>query len=444
MQAGYRVPMSAPDIHPDDVALVTRALESGTLSMGPYLQQLETAFAAYVGAKHAIGVANGTAGLHLCIRAAGISDGDEVITTAFSFVATANCILYERAVPVFVDIDETSFNLDPGGVEAAVTGRTRAILPVHVFGRPCAMRELQALAAAHDLALIEDACEAVGAEYDGRKLGTFGDAAVFAFYPNKQMTMGEGGIVTTGDARWAALMRSLRNQGRGAMGTDVKHEHLGYNYRLEELSAALGVAQLRRLDDLLARRAAVVARYDQLLRAVPGIRVRQMLPSTTRPSWFVYAIQLAPEIDRDRVIAQLEARQIPSLAYFAPLHLQPYYRARFGYRGGHLPVTERVAASTLALPFHANLSTDHMHQVVDALAAAVVRAAARCDGGFKGHERADDAAADPQPPRRIGPAIALSARKWRRRSRDRPRRQWRRGSRSCARGLRRLCRIPAF
>jgi len=376
VQGSYRVPMSAPDIHPDDIALVTRALESKILSIGPYLEQLETAFAAYIGVKHAVGVANGTAGLHLCVRAAGISEGDEVITTAFSFVATSNCILYERAVPVFVDIDETSFNLDPSLVEAAVTERTRAILPVHVFGRPCAMRELQALRDARGLVLIEDACEAVGAEYDGRRVGAFGNPAVFAFYPNKQMTMGERALVTTDDARAAALMRSLRNQGREAMGTGPAHTHLGYNYRLDELSAALGVSQLRQLDDLLARRAAVAARYDALLRAVPGIRARQVLPSATRPSWFVYVIQLSPEIDRNRVVAQLEARQIPSRTYFSPIHLQPYYRERFGYREGDLPVTERVAASTLALPFHANLPADHMHQVVDALAAAVVRAAA--------------------------------------------------------------------
>lgn len=368
--------MSAPDIAPEDIMLVTQALESGVLSLGPFLDQLETAFAAYIGSRHAIGVANGTSGLHLCVRAAGIADGDEVITSAFSFVATANCILYERGVPVFVDIDEASFNLDPTKAAAAVTARTRAILPVHVFGQPCAMRELQALCGARGLALIEDACEAVGAEYDGRKIGTFGKAAVFGFYPNKQMTMGEGAIVTTDDPEWAALMRSLRNQGRSAMGTDAAHEHLGYNYRLDEMSAALGLSQLRRIDELLRRRAAVVARYDRLLREIPGIKVRPPLPSRTRPSWFVYVIQVAPEIDRDRLIAQLEARQIPSRPYFAPIHLQPYYRKRFGFREGHLPVTERIAATTLALPFHAGLSADDMDNVVDALHAAVTRAAA--------------------------------------------------------------------
>jgi perosamine synthetase len=376
MPRDYRVPMSAPDIAPEDIALVTRALESKVLSLGPFLDQMETAFAAYIGSRHAIGVTNGTSGLHLCIRAAGIADGDEVITSAFSFVATANCILYERAVPVFVDIDETTFNLDPARAAAAVTARTRAILPVHVFGRPCAMHELAALCDANGLALIEDACEAVGAEYDGRKVGTFGKAAVFAFYPNKQMTMGEGAVVTTDDPSWAALMRSLRNQGRDAMGAGVAHEHLGYNYRLDEMSAALGLSQLRRIDDLLARRAAVAGRYDRLLRGIPGISIRQALPSRTRASWFVYVIQVAPGIDRDRLIAQLEARQIPARAYFTPIHLQPYYRQRFGFREGHLPVTERIAATTLALPFHTNLAADDMDRVVEALRAAVMRAAA--------------------------------------------------------------------
>ena len=376
MADGYRVPMSAPDITSEDIALVTRALASNVLSIGPVLDQLETAFAAYIGCRHAIGVTNGTSGLHLCIRAAGIADGDEVITSAFSFVATANCILYERAVPIFVDIDATSFNLDPARVADAVTARTRAVLPVHIFGQPCAMRELQALCGARGLALIEDACEAVGAEYDGRKVGTFGKAAVFGFYPNKQMTMGEGAIVTTDDPDWAALIRSLRNQGRDAMGTGATHEHLGYNYRLDEMSAALGLSQLRRIDDLLRRRAEVAARYDRRLAEIPGIRIRRALPSRTRPSWFVYVIQVAPEIDRDRLVAQLEARQIPSRAYFTPIHLQPYYRERFGLREGHLPVTERIAATTLALPFHANLSADDMDRVIDALHAAVMRAAA--------------------------------------------------------------------
>ena len=251
-----RIPMSAPDITEEDVALVTAALRSKVLSLGPFLSRFERAFARYIGAEHAVGVINGTAGLHLCIRAAGIADGDEVITTPFSFVASANCMLYERAVPVFADIDETTMNLDPALAAAAVTERTRAVLPVHVFGQPCEMTELGELCRARNLLLLEDACEAVGAEYGGRKIGTFGKATVFSFYPNKQITMGEGAVITTNDPEWASLLRSLRNQGRNEMQTWLCHDRLGYNYRLDELSAALGVSQLQRIEARSARAAA--------------------------------------------------------------------------------------------------------------------------------------------------------------------------------------------
>jgi perosamine synthetase len=372
----HRIPLSSPDIHADDVELVARVLRSNRLSIGPFIKELERDFADYIGTKHAVAVTNGTSGLHLCICAAGITEGNEVITTPFSFIASANCILYERATPVFVDIDEASLNLDPARVARAVTGRTRAMLPVHVFGQPCAMDELQAVCRARDLVLIEDACEAVGAEYKGRKVGTFGKAAVFSFYPNKAMTLGEGAVVTTDDPRWAELMRSLRNQGRGDGGMGYSSGRLGYNYRLDEMSAALGVAQLKRLDRLLAQRQAVAARYGDMLRHVPGVTIKRTLASTTRMSWFVFVIHLDPRIDRDRVIEQLEARGIPSRVYFTPIHLEPYYRERFGFRPGDFPVAERVAASILALPFHTNLSDAEMDEVVAALQSAVVRAAA--------------------------------------------------------------------
>ena len=221
-----QIPMSAPDIQPDDIRLVVEALSSKQLSMGPFLDRFETAFADYIGTRHAVGVSSGTAGLHLCICAGGIGEGDEVITTPFSFVASANCILYERATPVFVDIDESTLNIDPALLAAAVTERTRAILPVHVFGRPCAMDELDDICRDRGLTMIEDACEALGATHRGRKVGSFGKAAVFGFYPNKQMTTGEGGIVTTDDADWAGMMRNLRNQGRGEMGAWLRHQTL--------------------------------------------------------------------------------------------------------------------------------------------------------------------------------------------------------------------------
>ena len=372
----YRIQLSAPDIQADDVELVVRVLRSNRLSIGPYIKQLERDFADYIGTKHAVAVTNGTSGLHLCMRAAGLAEGDEVITTPFSFIASANCILYERATPVFVDIDEASLNLDPALVARAVTARTRALVPVHVFGQPCAMDELQAVCRDRNLVLVEDACEAVGAEYRGRKVGTFGKAAVFSFYPNKAMTLGEGAVVATDDPHWAELLQSLRNQGRGDGGTGYSSDRLGYNYRLDEMSAALGVAQLARLDSLLAQRQPVAARYGETLRRVPGVTVKRALPSTTRKSWFVFVLHPGPHIDRDRVIEQLEDRGIPSRVYFTPIHLEPYYRQRFGFKPGDFPVAERVAASILALPFHTNLSDAEMDEVVDALQSAVVRAAA--------------------------------------------------------------------
>jgi perosamine synthetase len=371
----YRVPMSAPDIQPEDIALVTQVLQSRSLSIGPFLKMFERAFADYVGVRHAIAVVNGTSGLHLCIRAAGIADGDEVITSPFSFIASANCVLYERGVPVFVDIDETTLNLDPARVAAAITPRTRAVLPVHIYGQPCAMNELTAVCAARGLTLIEDACEAIGAEYLGRKVGSFGKAAVFAFYPNKQMTMGEGAVITTDDSDWASLIRSLRNQGRDAMGSGLHHEHLGYNYRLGEMGAALGLAQLRRIEALLAHRDAVAARYGERLQKIPGVSPLRIVPATTRMSWFSCIVRLDPAIDRDRVIAALECNRIPTRIYFSPIHLQPYYRERFGYRAGDFPVAERAAASILALPFHGGLSDGDMDYVVGSLQSAVMQAA---------------------------------------------------------------------
>jgi perosamine synthetase len=365
--------MSAPDIQPDDIRLVQQVLESKILSIGPFIDSFEREFAAYVGTRYAVAVSNGTAGLHLCIRAAGISDGDEVITTPFSFVASANCILYERAVPVFVDIDEMSMNLDPALARAAVRDRTRAVLPVHVFGHPCAMDELTALCEERGLPLFEDACEAIGAEYRGRKVGTFGKAAVFAFYANKQMTMGEGGVVTTDDPDLAALLRSLRNQGRQESGAWLSHHRLGYNYRLDELSAALGLSQLRRIEALLARRAAAAARYAELLSHLPNVRFLGADPSTVKLSWFVFVIRLGAGIDRDRVIEALDQRQVPSRVYFSPIHLQPFYRERFGYAEGDFPVAERVAASTLALPFHSNITDEDMEYVAESLQWAIGR-----------------------------------------------------------------------
>jgi perosamine synthetase len=363
--------MSAPDIDADDIELVTQVLKSGRLSIGPFLDRFERSFADYIGTRHAVAVSSGTAGLHLCICAADIGAGDEVITTPFSFVASANCILYERATPVFADIDENSMNIDPRLAAAAVTDRTRAILPVHVFGQPCAMDDLDELCLRHDLLLIEDACEALGAEHRGRKVGSFGAAGVFGFYANKQMTMGEGGVITTNDDDWDTTLRSLRNQGRDQMGTWLRHERLGFNYRLDEMSAALGLSQLLRIDRLLDRRTEVATAYGKLLSDIPGVTVLSPVDTTSRLSWFVFIIRLEEYISRNRVIRHLQDQGIPTRTYFSPIHLQPYFKDKFGYREGDFPVAERVANGTLALPFHSNMSEASIERIAHHLKAAV-------------------------------------------------------------------------
>lgn len=365
--------MSAPDIAPGDVELVNQVLRTPNLSIGPMIDQFEAEWARYNGTRFAVGVANGTAGLHLAVIAAGVGQGDEVITTPFSFVASANVMLYQGATPIFADIDPKTLNIDPEKIEVrikerlAAHGRVKAILPVHVFGQPADMDALADIAKRYDLTMIEDACEAIGAKYKGRAAGTFGKAAVLAFYPNKQMTTGEGGMIVTDDEEWERLFRSLRNQGRDENGTWLRHIRLGYNYRLDEMSAALGLAQLRRVDELMEKRDRVAQMYNQRLEKLAGVQIPAIAPQTTRMSWFVYVIRLAPEIDRDRVMEELAAQGIPSRPYFAPIHLQPFYRERFGFAEGNFPITERVALSTLALPFHGNLEEGQIDFVCETL-----------------------------------------------------------------------------
>jgi perosamine synthetase len=365
------VSMSKPDINEDDVNLVISALRSGQLSIGPFVDKFEELAREYIGTRHAVAVANGTSGLHLCMRLAEVREGTEVITSPFSFVASANCILYERGTPVFVDIDEETFNIDPAAVGAAITNRTVGILPIHVFGRPAAMDSLCQTADRHSLVLIEDACEALGAMYRNRKVGTFGRASVFAFYPNKQMTTGEGAIITTNDSTWDASLRSLRNHGRGTMNDWLSHDQIGFNYRLNELSSALGVSQLSRIDDLLERRAAVAAKYSERLSTVPGIQALMPVEGTTRVSWFVYVVRFDASLNRDDIASRLAEKGISTRNYFPPIHLQPYFREQFGFRAGQFPVTERVSVSTLALPFHTNLSEREIEQVCTALSESI-------------------------------------------------------------------------
>jgi dTDP-4-amino-4,6-dideoxygalactose transaminase len=386
-----QIPMSSPDITAAEIEAVKRVLQTPYLSIGPYIAEFEERFAAYVGARHAVGVSSGTAGLHLCVIAAGIGEGDLVITTPFSFIASANVILYERAIPVFVDIDPFTLNINPEQVAEAVHdlskgGRTarrwlppalresrfrlrppKALLPVHVFGQPADMDPLLEIARAYGLAVIEDACEAIGAEYKGRKVGTFGDAAVFAFYPNKQMTTGEGGIIVTDRDDWDALFRSLRNQGRDIHDAWLNHSRLGYNYRMDEMSAALGLAQLGRIEELLSKREQVAQWYNERLKDLESVQIPYIAPTTTCMSWFVYVIHLAPAIDRNAVMAALEERGIPSRPYFPPIHLQPFYTQRFGYQRGDFPIAEYAGDTGLALPFSGIMREEQVDYVCDTL-----------------------------------------------------------------------------
>ena len=367
---GARIPLAQPNITDREVALVTRVLRSGVLAMGPFTVEFEQRLAALAGRRHAVACSSGTAGLHLAVRGLGIGPGDEVITTPFSFVASANCILFERGVPRFVDIEEETLGMDPALVEAAASEHTKALLPVHVYGHPAHIDVLEELAHERGWSLIEDSCEALGGSLNGRRLGGFGDASVFAFYPNKQITTGEGGAVLTDDPELAERMRSMRNQGRDADGTWMHHIQLGFNYRMDELSAALGVAQLERLAELRAGRDRVAADYAAAFAGRSWVRLPTAAPGAD-VDWFVYVIRLDPAIDRDRLVGQLDERGVPSRPYFSPIHLQPLYAGEFGYRPGSFPVTERVARSTLAIPFSSRMERVAVDRVVAALDDAV-------------------------------------------------------------------------
>jgi perosamine synthetase len=365
-----RIPLARPDIGAREIELVLEVLHSDVLAMGPFTERFEAGIATVAGRREGVACSSGTAGLHLGVSALEIGNGDEVITTPFSFIASANCLLYEGAVPRFVDIEEDSLGIDPDLVEAAASSRTRAILPVHVFGRPCRIEAVEELARRHGWKLIEDACEGLGSSVGGRPVGSFGDVAVFAFYPNKQITTGEGGMVVTDDQALAETMRSLRNQGRDTDGTWLRHVRLGYNYRLDEMSAAVGVAQLERLEEMRLGRERVAHAYQRALGGQDWLRLPSTGPGES-VDWFVYVVRLQPDVDRDRVIDRLAEVGVPARPYFSPLHLQPVYRAMFGFQPGDFPVTERVAASTLALPFSSRLSDEDVQYVAEALVAAV-------------------------------------------------------------------------
>ena len=365
------VPLSGPYLDEREEELVLEVMRSGRLSLGPTVNRFEELFAARVGAPYAAAVSSGTAGLHLLCVAAGIEPGDEVLTSPYSFAASANCFVYEGGVPVFADIDARTLNMDPAAVEAAVTPRTKAIVAVDIYGYPCELDELRAIADRHGLVLIDDSCEAFGAEYKGAPLGSQGPSAVFAFYPNKQITTGEGGIVTTHSEEEWRLLRSLRNQGRGDEGGWLEHVRLGFNYRIDDVRAAIGIGQLEKLDEILALRSAVAKRYDELLAGLPGVGLPCPDDATHKRSWFVYVIALPDNDTRERVIATFEREQVGYNRYLPSIHLQPYMRERFGFREGMCPVSEDASSRTLALPFFTALDRDAQERVAEVLSAAL-------------------------------------------------------------------------
>ena len=380
--------MSAPDLTDAERQAVMSVLNTPHLSMGVQIEAFEAAMTAYCGARHAIAVSSGTAGLHLCVRAAGIGPGDRVVTTPFSFVASTNVLLFEGAVPIFVDVDPLTGNIDPAQAAQAAhdlaqggpaaqhwlprrgageSGSLKALLPVDVFGQPADMDAIQDIARQYDLRIIEDSCEALGAEYNGRKAGMLGDYGVFAFYPNKQITTGEGGLIVTNDDSAAQMMRALRNQGRSPGDTWLQHTYLGYNYRMDELSAALGVVQMGRIEDLLNKRERVASWYAERLAEIPQVEAPYLAKQTTRVSWFVYVIRLAQGIDRGRVANRLAERGIPVRPYFVPIHLQPYMVERFGFQPGDFPVTEDLGQRGLALPFSGKMTEAQVEVVCRSL-----------------------------------------------------------------------------
>jgi perosamine synthetase len=372
------IPLAKPLVGAREEELVLETLRSGRLALGPRLGEFEAALSGALDGRPVSAVSSGTAGLHLAVRAAGVEPGDEVVTTPFSFVASANCLLYEHARPVFCDIDPRTLNIDPDAAATAVSGRTTGLLPVHIFGYPADLPALERLAGERGLWIVEDACEALGAVHgDGKAVGTRGHAAVFAFYPNKQITTGEGGAVVCPDRAVKERIDSERNQGRAPDMGWLDHDRLGFNYRLDDLSCALGIAQLERLDELLAGRARVAALYSEALADVDELTLPCPDGGGDRRSWFVYVVQLPPAVDRDAAMTAMRERGVDTKPYLPAIHLMSFYRERFGHREGEFPVCEDVARRSLALPFFGELTQGQIERVTQALREVVASAPAR-------------------------------------------------------------------
>jgi dTDP-4-amino-4,6-dideoxygalactose transaminase len=362
------VPLARPDLGEREDELVRQVLRSGRLSLGPMLERFEQEFATWLGVDGAVAVSSGTAALHLAVRGLEWGAGDEVVTSPFSFVASANSLLYEDVTPVFCDIDPVTLNMSPQAAEAACGSRTVGLLPIHIFGYPADMESLEALARERGLRIVEDACEALGArDAGGIKVGARGNAAAYGFYANKQLVTGEGGMLVSADVALLDRARSERNQGRGDDMDWLAHDRLGFNYRLSDVAAAIGVAQIERVDRLLAERERVAALYAERLDRIEGLELPCPDRGQERRSWFVYVVQLPDGTDRDGVIRALAGQGIASKAYLPCIHLQPFYRERFGFRGGEFPVAERVSARSLALPFFTAMTEEHVERVCEAL-----------------------------------------------------------------------------
>ncbi len=363
----WRIPLSKPDITEKEIKAVTEVLKTPYLSLGDKLLEFQNIIARFIGVKYAVAVNSGTSGLHLIIKTLGIKSGDEVITTPFSFIASSNCILYEGAKPVFVDIDEKTLNIDVTKIEKKITNKTKAILAVDIFSNPADWAELKKIAKKHKLFLIEDSAEALGSEYKGKKCGSFGDASIFAFYPNKQMTTGEGGMILTNNKKIADLCKSMANQGRKIdKGKWLEHIRIGYNYRLDEMSCALGIAQMKRIKEILRKRSSTALAYSRKLKDINNIEILNTKPGN-KLSWFVYVIKLSKDFagkKRNIIIKEMEKRGIKCSDYFQTIHLQPFYREIFKYKEGDFPIAEDVSKRTLALPFYNNLSEKEINFVI--------------------------------------------------------------------------------
>lgn len=369
-----KIPLARPYVGEEEVRAVSGVIRSKILSMGPRLQEFEDRFAKFIGSKYAVAVNSGTSGLHLCVKAFNIKAGDEIITTPFSFVASSNPIIFEGGRPVFVDIDERTYNIDPGKVKKAITKRTKAILLVHLFGYPCDMDEIAKISKETGIPVIEDACEAMGAMYNGRKVGTLAKAAVFAFYPNKQMTTGEGGMIVTNDAAIAKSSRSWRNQGRDDSGEWLNHVRIGYNYRLGEMNCAVGIEQLKKIKLILNERKKIAERYNKAFAGSDAL-ITPYVNSSSERSWWVYYLRVRECVDRDRVIKYLNSNGVSSRGYFdPPIHLQPIYKRIFGFKGGEFPVSEKVAKSGFIIPLFVGMPQAQIKKVCITVIEAVRRA----------------------------------------------------------------------